>query len=80
MWQFADLHHYFPEWILFEWLIFCIDNIYVEFGGHVYQQTVGIAMGTKCAPMVADLFLYSYEAFLNNIYKKSKFKKQNNIL
>ena len=26
---------------------FLIDNIYMEFGGHVYQQTVGIPMGTK---------------------------------
>ena len=40
---------------------FLIDNIYVEFGGNVYQQTVGILMGTKCAPFVADLFLYSNE-------------------
>ena len=37
-----------------------IDNIYVKFGGHVYQQTVDIPMGTNCAPCVADLFLYSY--------------------
>ena len=39
---------------------FLIDNIYVEFGGRVYQQIVGIPMGTNCAPLVADLFLYSY--------------------
>ena len=26
---------------------FLIDNIYVEFGGHVYRQTVGIPMGTN---------------------------------
>ena len=29
---------------------FLIDNIYMEFGGHVYLQTVGIPMGTNCAP------------------------------
>ena len=51
-----------------------IDNIYVEFGGHVYQQTVGIPMGTNCAPLVADLFLYSYEA--NCVQHLQKFKKQ----
>ena len=28
----------------------------------VFEQTVGISMGTKCAPLLADLFLYSYEA------------------
>ena len=55
---------------------FLIDNMYVEFGGHVYQQTVGIPMGTNCAPLVAYLFLYSYEALLYNIYKKGTFKKQ----
>ena len=41
---------------------FLIDNIYVEFGGRVYQQTVGIPMGTNCAPLVADWLLCSYEA------------------
>ena len=39
---------------------FCIDNIYVEFGGRVYQQTrisadCGIPMSTNCAQLVADL-------------------------
>ena len=47
-----------------------------EFGGHVYQQTVGIPMGTNCAPSVADLFLYSYEAYFVQHLQKSKFKKQ----
>ena len=41
---------------------FLIYNFYVESGGHVYQQTVGIPKGTNCAPLVADLFLYAYEA------------------
>ena len=27
---------------------FLIDNFYVGFGGHVYQQIVGISMGTNC--------------------------------
>jgi hypothetical protein len=39
-----------------------IDNICVIFGGRVFQQTVGIPMGTNCAPLLTDLFLYSYEA------------------
>ena len=42
---------------------FLIDDIYVEFSGHIlYQQTVGIPMGTNCVPLVADVFFYSYEA------------------
>ena len=27
----------------------------------MYQQSVGIPMGTNCAPLVADLFLFCYE-------------------
>jgi hypothetical protein len=41
---------------------FLIDNIYVVFGNQVFQQSVGIAMGTNCASFLGDLFLYSYEA------------------
>ena len=36
----------------------------MEFGGQIFQQTVGILMGTNCAPLLADLFLYSTEADL----------------
>ena len=50
------------------------------FGGHVYQQTFGIPMDTNCATMLADLFLYSYEAEFVQHLQKSKFKKQNDIL
>ena len=40
-------------------LTFLIDNIFIIFGGRVFKQTVGIAMGTNCAPLLADLFFYS---------------------
>ena len=43
-------------------LDFLVDNIVVVFGNKLFQQTVGIPMGTNCAPLLADLFLYSYEA------------------
>ena len=36
-----------------------IDNIFVQFGGHLFRQVIGIPMGTNCAPLLADLFLYS---------------------
>jgi len=39
-----------------------MDNIFVIFGGRVFQQTVGIPMDTNCAPLLADLFIYSYQA------------------
>jgi hypothetical protein len=52
---------------------FLIDNIFILFGGHVFQQMVGIPMDTKCAPLLADLFLYSYEAdFIQGLLKKNK--------
>jgi hypothetical protein len=35
---------------------FLIDNIFVSFGGTLFQQVVGIPMGTNCAPLLADLF------------------------
>ena len=43
-----------------ESLSFLLDNIYVRFGDAVYRQVIGIPMGTNCAPLVADLFLYCY--------------------
>ena len=56
-------------------LEFLIDNIFVIFGGRVFQQTVGIPMGTNCAPLLADLFLYSYEAnFIQGLLKKKEKK------
>ncbi len=53
---------------------FLIDNIYIKFGDDIFQQTLGIPMGTDCAPVVADLFLHTYEFdFLNNLIKRKKF-------
>jgi hypothetical protein len=43
-------------------LDFVIDNIFVMFGERVVHQTVGIHMGTNCVSLLADLFLYSYQA------------------
>ena len=31
-----------------------IDNIFVMFGGRVFQQVVGIPMGTNSAPLLAQ--------------------------
>ena len=44
-----------------ETLNFLSDNIYIKFGYKSYRQIVGIPLGTNCAPLVADLFLFSYE-------------------
>ena len=40
---------------------FLLDNIFIRFGTKLYRQVVGIPMGTDCAPLVADVFLFCYE-------------------
>ena len=42
-------------------LTFLLDNIFIQFGTKLFRQVVGIPMGTDCAPLVADLFLFCYE-------------------
>ena len=42
-------------------LTFLLDNIFVRYGNALYRQVIGIPMGTDCAPLVVDLFLYCYE-------------------
>jgi hypothetical protein len=60
-------------------LDFFIDNIFVLFGGWVFQQTIGISMGTNCAPLLADLFLHAYEAdFLQGVFKNKDRKLAQN--
>jgi hypothetical protein len=39
-----------------------IDNIFVLFGGRVFQQTIDILLGMNCGPLLTDLFLRAYEA------------------
>ena len=43
---------------LFEFLI---DNIYIRFGDYVFKQVVDIPMGTICAPLLANLYLFYHE-------------------
>ena len=45
-------------------LSFLMDNIYIRFGTKLYRQIVGIPMGTNCAPIEADSFLFCYEKYL----------------
>ena len=44
-----------------EALTFLLDNIYIRFASKLYRQIVGVPMGTNCAPLVVDLFLFCYE-------------------
>ena len=57
-----------------------MENIYVQFDGMVYQQIVGIPMGTNCAPLIADLFLSCYKRdFMSNLQKSDFIDKFNDI-
>jgi hypothetical protein len=38
-----------------------VNHIFVVVGGQVFQQSVGIPMESNYSPLIADLFLYSYE-------------------
>ena len=37
--------------------------IFIRFGSKLYRQIVSIPMDTKCAPLVADLFMFCYERY-----------------
>ena len=51
-----------------------MENIYVQFDGMVYQQIVRIPMGTNCAQLIADFFLFCYERdFMSNLQKSKRF-------
>ena len=56
------------------WSIYLIDNIYyVYVGDRVYRQCVGIPMGTDCAPLLDDLFLFYYEyEYMKDLIKNEK--------
>ena len=42
-------------------LTYLLDNIFIGFGTKLYRQIVGIPIGTNCAPLIADLFLFCYQ-------------------
>lgn len=44
------------------YFVLLTDNVFVVFRDKYFQQSVDIPMGTNCAPLSADLFLYSYVA------------------
>jgi hypothetical protein len=69
----SDSTHKYSEIEIKKMLEFLIDNIYVVVEGQVFQQSVGIRIGTNCAPLLADLFLYPYEAeFIQKLLHENK--------
>ena len=46
-------------------------HIYIRFGSKLYA---GIPMGTNCAPLVADLFLFCFERdFMKSLTKEKRY-------
>ena len=60
--EHSDSKNKYTEGDIINMLEFLVDNMFEVFWGKVFQQIVGIPMGTNCAPLLADIFLYSYEA------------------
>ena len=58
----SDFTKTFSETDIVNMLEIFIDTIFLTFGGRFVQQTVSIPMGTNSAPLLVDLFFYSYEA------------------
>ena len=55
-------------------LINLLDNIYIRFRSKLNKQNVGIPMGTYCALLVADLFLFCYERdFMKSPTKEKRY-------
>ena len=71
--EHSDSKNKYNEDDIIKMLEFLVDNIFVVFAGKVFQQIVGIPMGTNCAPLLADIFLYSYEAdFIQSLLSAGK--------
>ena len=50
------------------WIIFLLD-----LETKLYRKTIGIPMGTNCAPLVADLFLFCYERdFMKSLSRENQ--------
>jgi hypothetical protein len=59
----------------YQYLVIVRDKIIQMFGGLVFQQMIGIPIGTNCASLLADLFLNAYKMISFKGF--SKIKKEN---
>ena len=63
----------YDETLICQMIGLLIDNICIKIGNHLFPQCIGISMGTNCAPLLANLFLYPYEVeFLRSMKKSNK--------
>jgi hypothetical protein len=68
----SDSTKTFSETDIISMVELLIDNIFAMFGGRVFQQTVGIPMGTNCAPLLADLFIRMRQTSYRGFSRKTK--------
>ena len=79
--EHSDSKNKYTEEDIIKMLEFLVDNIFVVFVGKVFQQIIGIPMGTNCAPLLADIFLYPYEAeFIQSLFSAGKNPKKRLLL
>ena len=70
---FSNKGYNFSHCQFVQLLNFLIDNIYISFGTQLFRQTIGIPMGTNCAPLLADLYLFAYEyEFMKSLVSTKK--------
>ena len=63
----------YDETLIYQMIDFLFDNIYIKIDNHLFWQCIGIRIGTNCAPLLANLFLYSYEdEFLRSMKKSNE--------
>ena len=69
----SDIHKNYNLWYCqkaCDALVHLLDKIFNRFGTKLYRQTIGIPIGTNCAPLVADLFLFCY--FMKSLSRENQ--------
>jgi hypothetical protein len=65
--------HKFTKSDLITAVTWLIENTFLVNGGVCRRQAIGIPMGTNCAPVLANLYLYAYEsAYIDKLVVSSK--------
>ena len=60
---------------LVDMIVYLVDNIYVQVGNGVFCQCIGIPMGTNCAPLLENLYLFYHEyTFMKELIKTNMSK------
>ena len=71
--EYSDSKNKYTEEDIIKMLELLVDNIFMVFAGNFFQQIISIPVGTNCAPLLANIFLYSYEAeFIQSLLSASK--------